>query len=114
MKAFEYAADVGKRLKGKGAMDGIRQPVVAYDEGTGRPLKIKHEVLASGTAKSWSGHDQFRIGDLNGKEKRLPVVQWEGAIDDGEEMHPEEREEEEEQRRAWVKRAFLHAWEGYK
>jgi mannosyl-oligosaccharide alpha-1,2-mannosidase len=39
-------------------------------------------------------------------------VQWEGELEEGGEEG--ERAVEERRRREWVKKAFLHAWEGYK
>ena len=112
LKAFEYAVKAMKRdwkvgEMGKGA---------DWDRATGRVKKVERKWLKWEGRQGWE-LPSLRVGDLGegvGKgEKKVRRVQEEGVR---EETREEERrrEKEREQRRDWVKRAFLHAWEGYK
>lgn len=94
-KAFEWAAS--QAGGGRGPVGG------RLDERTGRPLKVPHAKLFMG--KGWR-KPAFDLGDV-GKGRGLPIVQAEEREADG-------REEEESERREWVRRAFMHTWEGYK
>ena len=90
-----------------------QQPLPRFEERTGRPKLVDHaEVyLLQGGWKSSSSSGAVKVSEIRGGE--MPRVQWEG-FDQGQEDGDEDEEEERTRRRGWVKRAFLHAWEGYK
>lgn len=94
-KAFEWAASQA----GRGREPAGRRS----EERTGRPVRVPHAKLFMG--KGWR-KPAFDLRDV-GKGRGLPNVQVEERARDG-------REEEESERREWVRRAFLHTWEGYK
>ncbi|TNY21998.1 glycoside hydrolase [Rhodotorula diobovata] len=112
LRALEFTAATAGR-----AVDGSRaklQPGVAFDERTGRPKRVPHEVLKLGRDRGWKPPRGFRASELGSGtvgEKDLPRVQFDG---DGEEEEDssDHRVTEEQHRRDWVKRAFMHAWTG--
>ncbi|KAM0793373.1 hypothetical protein ACM66B_000828 [Microbotryomycetes sp. NB124-2] len=107
-KAFEYARwsiDGGEILPNSRVGPHI-QPAPSYDSITGRPLRVKHSDVYL-KQSGWEAPDLGPASELRGKN--LPRVQ--AKTDD---LEGAKEVLEQEQRRDWVKRAFLHAWEGYK
>ncbi|SCV68305.1 BQ2448_426 [Microbotryum intermedium] len=104
-KAFTYmqAATVQARLAG----DRTR-----YDKDTGRTLQVPRSELKL-LYEGWK-KPQLKVGNLDkpvalGWKSKRPKVQYAGNID-----LSDQRMQEENNRRDWVKRAFIHAWQGYK
>lgn len=106
-KAFEFAAAAAKHLTQNHVPRPKAAPLPLFDERTGRPKQVPHEEVYIHQG-GWKG-PKLKVSEIKGG--KLPKVQWEGQLPGGEEG---ERAVEEGRRRAWVKRAFLHAWEGYK
>ncbi|GAA5825216.1 hypothetical protein JCM10212_002960, partial [Sporobolomyces blumeae] len=137
VKAFEYAArskptrdevdakrkeHEAARLSGKEGLtaddlDWNMGPGTAWDERTGRPKMVSRKDLKLGEYFKWNPEQKgYRVSDLGTggmRERKMAKVQADGVV--GESRDEEaKREKEREERRDWVKRAFLHAWEGYK
>lgn len=106
-KAFEYAAAAAKHLSQNSIRGPKQAPLPHFDERTGRPKQVPHEEVYIHQG-GWKG-PKLKVSEIKGG--RMPKVQSEGKLAGGEEG---ERAIEEGRRREWVKRAFLHAWEGYK
>ncbi|KAK4055286.1 hypothetical protein OIV83_000569 [Microbotryomycetes sp. JL201] len=107
-KAVEFArwsVDAGDVLPNTRVGPHV-QPAPAYDQITGRPLPVKHKDLYL-KQSGWQSPDITALSDVRGKN--LPRVQAESN-----DLASKADVREQEQRREWVKRAFLHAWEGYK
>ncbi|GAA6013653.1 hypothetical protein JCM11491_002740 [Sporobolomyces phaffii] len=118
-KAFEYAAAVAKREwnareMGRGAN---------WDRRTGRVVQVARKWLKWEGRQGWvptlARDKGYKVGDLGtgtAGEREMRRIQ---ATDDEVERREGSvefaaRERERVERRDWVKRAFLHAWEGYK
>ncbi|GAA5898592.1 hypothetical protein JCM6882_000874 [Rhodosporidiobolus microsporus] len=104
LKAFEYTAAVAGRVS-----DGTKMKLakgMGFEEMTGRPTKVPHEVLKLG--KPLRGYKVSDLGQGKMGEQEPPRVQAEEGEDDS-----DKRVEEETLRRDFVKRAFMHAWSGY-
>ncbi|GAA5981560.1 hypothetical protein JCM10908_004153 [Rhodotorula pacifica] len=115
LKAFEFTAEAAGRRKDGLAGDGILAPGVDFDDMTGRPKMVPREVLKLGKEHGWRPPRGFlasEIGTKKQKQADVPRVQYQGAIE-GEQDSRHLRAIEEKHRRGWVKRAFMHAWEGY-
>ncbi|GAA5923490.1 hypothetical protein JCM1841_001535 [Sporobolomyces salmonicolor] len=113
LKAFEYAAAVAGR--GPNGEKLPLAPGMAFDERTGRPKRLPHEMLKLGKDAGWKPPKGYRVSELGtGKmrERDMPLVQFEG-VPEGEDDPESEREVEQRQRRDWVKRAFMHSWSSY-
>lgn len=111
-KAMEFAAAAGRRMARKDyswRVIKFRTPP-KFDEMTGRPLMVPHDEVFV-TQDGWQPPEGIKVSDLKGREQ-MPRVQA-ATVENGD-FNSEEREMQESQRREWVKRAFLHAWEGYK
>lgn len=106
-KAYEYAAAAAKYLSQNSIRRPKQAPLPKFDERTGRPKRVPHEEVYIHQG-GWKG-PKLKVSEIKGG--KMPKVQWEGELAGGEEG---ERAIEEGRRREWVKRAFLHAWEGYK
>lgn len=107
-KAFEFAAAVARQLTTSTRVVNARQqPLPQFDERTGRPKQVPHEDVFIHQG-GWKG-PSLKVAEIKGG--KMPKVQWEGKLAGGPDG---ERAVEESRRREWVKRAFLHAWEGYK
>jgi len=112
LKAFEYAVKAMKRdwkvgEMGKGA---------DWDRLTGRVKKVERKWLKWEGRQGWKLASEMKVGKLgqgSSGEKRMRKVQEERVRGESEEEE-KRREKERVERRDWVKRAFLHAWEGYK
>ncbi|KAK4057558.1 hypothetical protein OIO90_001203 [Microbotryomycetes sp. JL221] len=81
------------------------QPSPSYDSVTGRPLPVKHKDVYLGEGE-WDPPKGIKVDQIKGKN--LPRVQASSDQLTNDEVLEQTR------RRGWVKRAFLHAWEGYK
>lgn len=120
LKAFEYAAEVAmKRRDGLSSGDPLA-PGMDWEEMTGRPKMLERGVLKLGEEKGWRPDARFHAAELGtekqAKTAQVPLVQAaavEGSRSGGTEAHSDDEEEEQRRRREWVKRAFMHAWEGY-
>ncbi|KAM0747845.1 seven-hairpin glycosidase [Meredithblackwellia eburnea MCA 4105] len=104
MKAFEWSAREVKatqeKLTGK-FKDALG---ISFDPQTGKAKPVPRDEIVLPKSSS-----KIKVVNLEqGKGvKKLRKVQWDGKADaTGEEIARERRE--------WVKRAFLHVWEGYK
>ncbi|SGZ30687.1 BQ5605_C049g12431 [Microbotryum silenes-dioicae] len=117
VKAYEYTRELGRQANlhnpKRKPPAGIRylKPAL-FDEHTGRPLQVPRSELRL-SHEGWK-KPQFKVGDLGkpgafGRSAKRPKVQYAGKID-----MSKKRVTEEKRRREWVKRAFMHAWEGYK
>ncbi|KAK4048047.1 hypothetical protein OIO90_005948 [Microbotryomycetes sp. JL221] len=73
-----------------------------FNDTNGRPLQISSIDLFRGP--SW-----WKMREL-GKERNMPRIQIHDDVD----MRTHEHKVQDSQRREWVRRAFLHAWQGYK
>lgn len=100
------AAEHLKRTGRVGGAAQRTQPLPEYEDRTGRPKLVKHEDVFI-TQGGWVP-PRLKVSEIKGGGK-MPRVQHEGPVDE-----KGGRVEEEAHRREWVKRAFLHAWEGYK
>ncbi|SGZ30685.1 BQ5605_C049g12430 [Microbotryum silenes-dioicae] len=83
-----------------------------FDPETGRLLQVplsELKLLHEGLHEPILNVGNLEKGDMPGGEHKRPKVQYTGRID-----MSDERVQEEANRREWVKRAFLHAWDGYK
>lgn len=113
LRAFEYSAKVAGR-----ALDGRKWSLgrgVGFDERTGRPKMVDRGVLKLGDEVGWEPPKRFAAAELGkGKvgEKKMSKVQADEVVDETG-ASEEDRAVEEKRRREWVKRAFMHAWEGY-
>ncbi|KAK4701342.1 hypothetical protein P7C70_g4894, partial [Phenoliferia sp. Uapishka_3] len=100
--AFEWAVKAQEeKIGGRTMVAGT-----GWDKRTGRPTLVERETIVMGDGE-WE-KPNYSVRDIEegkGVEK-APKVQWEGEVSEG--------AEEDGQRREWVKRAFLHVWEGYK
>lgn len=80
-----------------------------WDERTGRPLSVGHEEIFMGP----KGRKPLRLkmkALVNGKgTRKMRKVQFQGDW-----SITAEKVQEERHRRDWVKKAFVHAWAGYK
>lgn len=84
-------------------------PGTGWNDVTGRPLVVQRSSLFL-NPKDWK-EPTIKVADLERGVgvKELEKVQWQGEWD-----LRKEKVDEEKQRREWVKRAFLHVWDGYK
>ena len=103
-KAFEWAVREKKAVMER--FKAVAAPGTGWDSRTGRPTIVERDQIKLG-ADGWK-KPTFKVADIEqGKGVgALQKVQYDGDVADG---HKEEAE-----RREWVKRAFLHVWEGYK
>ncbi|GAA5991158.1 hypothetical protein JCM5350_001929 [Sporobolomyces pararoseus] len=117
LKALEYAKKaIGKDWEslemGKGS---------EWDKRTGRVKIVERKWLKANDRAKLSIQADYKVGELGSGtvrgEKEMDRVQAreeEVVKKDGSEKEFAKREEERMERRDWVKRAFLHAWQGYK
>lgn len=116
-KAFDFSAALARhvtaQLKTYKSINARVPPT--FDSQTGRPVAVPHKDVFI-TQSGWKPPAGIKVSDLKGR-KKMPRVQSEKIVDEGlgkGNMRESERQEEEKHRREWVKRAYLHAWEGYK
>lgn len=112
LKAFEYTAEVAGKRKDGVAGDGPLPPGVDFDDMTGRPKMVDRKNLKLGKEHGWKPDPRFlaaNIGTARQNVRESPPIQQVGA---GASSH-DPASIEEARRRDWVKRAFMHVWEGY-
>ncbi|GAA5861315.1 hypothetical protein JCM3774_000206 [Rhodotorula dairenensis] len=115
LKAFEFTAEAAGRRKDGLAGDGILAPGVDFDSMTGRPEMVPRDVLKLGKEHGWHPPPGLLASEFGAKKESrsdVPRVQYQGLVE-GERDSGHPRVVEEKRRREWVKRAFMHAWEGY-
>lgn len=96
--AFKYKADIAKVENSKVRKDGIK-----FNEKDGRPLPMDEEEIKASLKILWD----TPVDSLEPKNRQiLPKVQGKLQSETPLEV------EDETLRKAWVKRAFQHAWEG--
>lgn len=105
-KAFDYAAAAAAQPKRSGAHTSSPEAV----DSRGRPLQVPRKELIL-THSDWKPL-KLKVSELGTAADRSsspswPKVQAEGPVG-------ADKSVEEKARRDWVKRAFAHAWEGYK
>ena len=116
LKAFEFTAEAAGRRKDGLAGDGILAPGVDFDDMTGRPKMVPQQLLKLGKEHGWQPPPGLLASEIGTKKHArssdVPRVQYQGVVEgERDARHP--RAVEEKRRREWVKRAFMHAWEGY-
>ncbi|GAA5940310.1 glycoside hydrolase family 47 protein [Sporobolomyces koalae] len=114
IKAYEYAVklmqkDWNAAKMGRGS---------SWDEHTGRVRMIDRKWMQWIGRQGWKFPLQaaYKVAELgHGKlgEQTMNPVQTDQTVGEAK-TEEARRETEREERRDWVKRAFLHAWEGYK
>ncbi|GAA5896495.1 glycoside hydrolase family 47 protein [Sporobolomyces salmoneus] len=114
LKAFEFAVKVmEKDWKGMNMGKGAE-----WDKNTGRVKMVERKWMKWVGRQGWSlpMGEKYKVSEVgsNGRKmKRVQVSDEDVERREGREEF-ESREKERRERRDWVKRAFLHAWEGYK
>jgi len=118
LKSFEFSLKwIEREWKQMGMGKGS-----SFDKVTGRVGMVDRKYLKWKGRQNWELPlgDSYKVSELgsdNDSKKKMKnvQVQVEEVIEkDGSREEFEKREQERIERRDWVKRAFLHAWEGYK